>query len=309
MINSRQTAEKMIMTSYADLGTAEGPVPEDRRRAAVLSDDDAKALAALGIRIEDHYRAPQDIEWARSGGEFFILQARPITALPDAEAPMPTDWSVPERTDMYVRASIVEQLPDPLTPLFAEMIDGSVTRSLRKLMNELLAGDVVRDGDVGLPTVNGYAYYRYTRSGMARIMLRSGPAFRVISTNGERSGLLRWRDYSHPRYRAAVAEWTARPIEQLDDHELLDGVAALLDAGTEYYTSVQTIIPIAAMAEIIFSAFYDRLVRRPGDPAASTFLLGFDSEPIRAEQSLYDLAAWTREPSRARRDHPQPAGR
>ena len=73
---------------------------------------------------------------------------------------------------MYVRASIVEQLPDPLTPLFAEMIDGSVTRSLRKLMNELLADDVIRDGDVGLPTVNGYAYYRYTRSGMARIMLR-----------------------------------------------------------------------------------------------------------------------------------------
>ena len=116
----------------------------------------------------------------------------------------------------------------------------------------------------------------------------------MISTNGERSGLVRWRDYSHPRYRAAVAEWTARPIEQLDDHELLDGVAALLDAGTEYYTSVQTIIPIAALAEIIFSAFYDRLVRRPGDPAASTFLLGFDSEPIRAEQSLYDLAVWTR---------------
>ena len=294
VINSRQTAEKMIMTSYADLGTTERPVPEDRRRAEVLTDDDAKALAALGIRIEDHYRAPQDIEWARSGAEFFILQSRPITALPDAEAPMPTDWSVPERTDLYVRASIVEQLPDPLTPLFAEMIDGSVTRSLRKLMNELLAGDVIRDGDVGLPTVNGYAYYRYTRAGMARITMRMGPAFRVLSTNGERSGLTRWRDYSHPRYRGVVAEWTARPIDQLDDHELLDGVAALLDAGTEYYTSVQTIIPIAATAEIIFSAFYDRLVRRPGDPAASTFLLGFDSEPIRAEQSLYDLAAWTR---------------
>ena len=177
VINSRQTAEKMIMTSYADLGTTERPVPDDQRRAAVLSDDDAKALAALGIRIEDHYRSPQDIEWARSGGEFFILQARPITALPDAEAPMPTDWSVPERTDMYVRASIVEQLPDPLTPLFAEMIDGSVTRSLRKLMNELHGRRTWSgDGDVGLPTVNGYAYYRYTRSGMARIMLRIAPA-------------------------------------------------------------------------------------------------------------------------------------
>ena len=70
---------------------------------------------------------------------------------------------------MYVRASIVEQLPDPLTPLFAEMIDGSVARSLQKLMNEFLGGDVIRDGDVGLPTVNGYAYYRYTRAGMMRV--------------------------------------------------------------------------------------------------------------------------------------------
>ena len=226
VINSRRTADKLIMTSYADLGTTERPVPEAQRRAAVLTDDDAKALAGLGIRIEGHYGAPQDIEWARSGGEFFILQARPITALPDAEAPMPTDWSVPDRTDMYVRASIVEQLPDPLTPLFGEMIDGSVARSLQKLMNEFLAADVIRDGDVGLPMVNGYAYYRYTRSGMTRIMLRMAPAFRVLSTNGEHSGLVRWRDYSHPRYRAAVAEWTARPIEQLDDHELLDGGSA-----------------------------------------------------------------------------------
>ena len=36
VINSRQTAEKMMHDFYADLGTTEGPVPEDRRRAAVL---------------------------------------------------------------------------------------------------------------------------------------------------------------------------------------------------------------------------------------------------------------------------------
>ena len=101
MIISRRTADKMIMTSYADLGTTERPVPDDRRRAAVLSDDDAKALAALGIRIEDHYGAPQDIEWARSGGEFFILQARPITACPSRGAD--ADGLVGARTDRHVR--------------------------------------------------------------------------------------------------------------------------------------------------------------------------------------------------------------
>jgi hypothetical protein len=33
-------------------------------------------------------------------------------------------------------------------------------------------------------------------------------------------------------------------------------------------------------------------VRRQIDPPAQTFLLGFDSAPIRAEKSLYNLAVW-----------------
>ena len=57
---------------------------------------------------------------------------------------------------------------------------------------------------------------------------------------------------------------------------------------------MQTIIPIAATSEVLFTQFYDRLVRRDGDPAAPTFLLGFDSLPIRSEKSLYDLARWAR---------------
>jgi pyruvate,water dikinase len=72
---------------------------------------------------------------------------------------------------------------------------------------------------------------------------------------------------------------------------LIDGVVALLDAGTEYYTSVQTNIPLAAMSEVIFTWFYNAFVRRAEDPPAQTYVLGFDSEPMRAEKSLYDLAS------------------
>ncbi len=77
--------------------------------------------------------------------------------------------------------------------------------------------------------------------------------------------------------------------------DLLDGVTQLLDAATEYYTAVQSIIPLAASSEILFRVFYDRCVRRAGEPPAHTFLLGFDSEPIRAEKSLYDLAMAARQ--------------
>ena len=141
-VASRTTADKAVMTVYAQERTAEVPVPADRRRAPVLDDKAAAVLAELGVRVEQHYGAPQDIEWARADGEFFIVQSRPITALPEPEAAPPTEWAVPDPKAFYFRASIVEQLPDPLSPLFAAMVDGSVTRSLQALMREFLRVDV-----------------------------------------------------------------------------------------------------------------------------------------------------------------------
>ena len=109
-------------------------------------------MGARGRRVL-HRAVPADHGAARAGG----AAARPT-------------GRCPTRTAFYFRASIVEQLPDPLSPLFADLVDGSVTRSLQALMGELLRGDeVVRDGDVGLPTINGYAYYRYSRAAMWRM--------------------------------------------------------------------------------------------------------------------------------------------
>jgi rifampicin phosphotransferase len=291
---TRSTVDKTMMTTYAADGTVEAEVPAEQRRLPVLDDAAAAELTRLGSRIEDHFGAPQDIEWARADGIFSIVQSRPITALPEPEVEPPSDWSVPDRKAMYVRGSIVEQLPDPLTPLFADLIDGSVTRSLQALFAELTGENVIRSTDVSLPTINGYAYYQYDNAGMMRLMLHSGGAFRMLFTNGEHGLQARWRNYAHPRYQQAVAQWSDRALNELPAADLVAGVAELLDAGTEYYTSVQTIIPIAATSEILFTQFYDRLVRRPGDPPATTFLVGFDSLPIRAEKSLYDLAGWAR---------------
>jgi phosphohistidine swiveling domain-containing protein len=294
---SRDTADKAVMTSYAATGTEELPVPAERRAEPVLDDRAAIELAGIGATVEAHYGAPQDIEWARTDDAFFVLQARPITALPEPEGPVPTDWTVPQPSAMYARASIVEQLPDPLSPLFADLIDPSVTRSLMTLFTELLGPTAIREGDVGLPTVNGYAYYCYDWAGMGRMMLLSPKAFKILTRKDEYSSVPRWRNYSHPRYRAVVDKWQARSIAELSSSELLDGVIELLDGTTEYYTSVQTIIPLAATSEIVFARYYNSVVRRAGDPPATTFILGFDSEPIRAEKSLYDLAGWARERS------------
>jgi pyruvate,water dikinase len=294
LVLSRTVADKAVMTVYGETGTLERPVPEDQRSRPVLPDADVAALVALGRRIEDLFRSPQDVEWARAGGELFVVQARPITSLPEPSAEPPSDWTVPFPNSFYFRASIVEQLPDPLSPLFADLIDPAVTKSLLALFRKFLGPRAVREGELGLPTVNGYAYYRYTRGALIRATLYSATAMRLVFSPGTAGGQARWRDHAHPRYATTVESWTGRDLAGLDDDQLLAGVVELLAAGAEYYTSVQAIIPLAASTEVAFSAFYDRSVRRPTDPPATAFLLGFDSVPILAEKSLYDLATWTR---------------
>ncbi len=55
-------------------------------RATPLPSRTLRDLARLGRAIERHFGRPQDIEWAIDDGDLFILQARPMTALP---APLP----------------------------------------------------------------------------------------------------------------------------------------------------------------------------------------------------------------------------
>jgi len=46
-----------------------------------LSERQIKKLAKICIKIENHYKDPQDIEWALEKNKFYVLQTRPITAL------------------------------------------------------------------------------------------------------------------------------------------------------------------------------------------------------------------------------------
>jgi len=49
-----------------------------------LTDHEIEQLAGMGKKIEEHYRQPQDIEWARENHTFYIVQSRPVTALKES---------------------------------------------------------------------------------------------------------------------------------------------------------------------------------------------------------------------------------
>ena len=66
---------------YGKKGTVQKPVSKVDQQKFVINDDEIITLAKWGCIIEEHYKKPMDIEWAKDGKtkELFIVQARPET--------------------------------------------------------------------------------------------------------------------------------------------------------------------------------------------------------------------------------------
>lgn len=63
----------------ADGGVAEQPVEPPLQNAPCLSDAQIRQLAGYGAALEQHYKCPQDVEWALDpNGTLLILQSRPL---------------------------------------------------------------------------------------------------------------------------------------------------------------------------------------------------------------------------------------
>jgi phosphoenolpyruvate synthase/pyruvate phosphate dikinase len=286
----RQIADKQVMTARVNGGTQEQPVPDELRRAPVLDDEVAAELVKLGMQIETLYGMPIDVEWALADGSFTILQARPITALPEPEAEPLADWPLPDPKGQYLRASIIEFMPDPLTPLFATMGISVINAGLRELMDRLISAPEALPEETVL-TINDYAYMRmsFTPKQWWLLLTRLGTAFPRMLRTGEQ----RLNEIAYPYYRDAIARWEQRPLATLAATPLLTGAREILDGMTHLLTTLQSsTMGAAAGSEMLFTRVYERMVRRAGDPEAPVFLLGYDSIPIQAEKALYDLAQW-----------------
>lgn len=80
-ISVRDVSDKHIEHGPVASGGIEGrAVPADRRRAPCLGDATLQQLRDIGRRVERHYGAAQDIEWAMDrDGAIQLLQSRPET--------------------------------------------------------------------------------------------------------------------------------------------------------------------------------------------------------------------------------------
>lgn len=85
-IRDLKISEKVVLTALTAHGTEEVEITDDRRNARVLSDDQVRQLVETGRKVEEYYRSPQDMEWAFAKNRLYLLQARPVTALPEDPA-------------------------------------------------------------------------------------------------------------------------------------------------------------------------------------------------------------------------------
>ena len=107
----RVVGDKAVMVVPAEVGTREVPVPEERRRAAVLDDARLAELEALGSRVEALFGVPVDVGWVWGGDGFAVVQARPITGVAEV-------WNDSLRGDyLWTCANLREAVPSVMTPV------------------------------------------------------------------------------------------------------------------------------------------------------------------------------------------------
>ena len=132
-------------------------------RGVLLTHDSARAIAALVREIERTEGCPQDIEWALTGSTLYLLQARPMTALPEQVA-----WSTRAKAPFWRRDfRMAEWLPDPVTPLFETWFIPQHDNGFAQVQRDEFGGGM------GVPfniVVNGWCYSSIGRPGPSSAM-------------------------------------------------------------------------------------------------------------------------------------------
>ena len=137
----RRLGDKRLRISASAGGGTERAELLPGSRAACLTDRQLGALVQLGARVEAHYGAPQDTEWAIDpGGTIWLTQARPITTL----YPLPAGAMAPDQPlRAYFCASLAQGLHRPLTPMglaIFPLMGSSIARLAGVPRPDVLAG-------------------------------------------------------------------------------------------------------------------------------------------------------------------------
>jgi phosphohistidine swiveling domain-containing protein len=206
-----------------------------RSSEGVLDEQLTIEIADLARAVERLFGSPQDIEWAIADGKTFVLQARPITALPvapDLEAPSDGFW---------VKATA--HFPTPFTPFGASVYLPTTSKVMGELAEEFglllegieelsLGGEVYERmiplGGKDRPPPPSWAMWLAAR--LAPPLRRRARAAQAAVAPGAPERILdSWEHEWRPAFVAEIAELRSVDLASLDDNAVLDHLDRLKD--------------------------------------------------------------------------------
>jgi len=104
-----QKKKKLIYDSKGKTNLKGVIVPKVDQNRFALTDKEVAQLAKWAVLIENHYKKPMDMEWAKDGvtGKLFIVQARPETVRSRDDANMLTEYIMSHRGQVIVTGASV----------------------------------------------------------------------------------------------------------------------------------------------------------------------------------------------------------
>lgn len=236
-------------------------VDRGRGSAGAIDAQAARSIAKLAERLEVLFGVPQDVEWALAGDTLFVLQARPITALPE---PAETIGLVPLPDD--VPAGFWERdashFPLPLSPMTRSLVTAGQNDAFARSFAE---HGILSDG-LEFREIGGWLYARVVPPGgkdrprppapLMWLLVRLDPGLRSRVSTARRAVredlagriIRRWHDETRPDLQRRIEALGDVPVDALDDQGLLEhwaSVRSLLDAGIDAHFRLHAPIALA----------------------------------------------------------------
>jgi pyruvate,water dikinase len=269
-----------------------------RQPEHAIDQDQARQVATEARRIEAVVGFPQDVEWAIDAeGGLWILQARPMTALPPD-----VSWQ-PPAPGAYTRGlRFGEWISEPVTPLFESWLLTAMEERTHADYLKMIGQRVPRPYHV---VVNGWYFYTLnwaTPAAFARNLPRM--LWHLVRHPRHVAGInpstvrhsfpiaeREWRANVQPRYRAAVAAAEQR-VEAMPTAELPALIDELADLAGESFTWVTALAGAGYKLEVNLARFYRRHLAPSLGGSHLPLLTGFTAPADPARHAVASLDWW-----------------
>jgi pyruvate,water dikinase len=294
------TGDRLV--SGASIGdewvVTDGRAAVRRRAESAIDERQALAVAVEANRIAAARNQPQDVEWAIDGdGTLWILQSRPMTALPRQ-----VSWE-PGAAGAFTRQlRLGEWIGAPVTPLFETWLLTAMENRMHAFYKAEIGQRVPRPYHV---VVNGWYFYGLNfLSGGAMLRSLPGILWHLVREPRKAAGVLpatvrhgyplmerMWRSDIQPRYQAVVAD-AASEVEDLPLEQLPALVDRLAEAAGEYFASITALAGAGYKLEMNLARFYQRHVRPRLGGSHLPLLAGIEAPVGPAAHAVTSLDWW-----------------